>query len=817
MKILTVLTLIIQFIFGSLRFGFVPTMVFDAGGEGPEISHGAIGFLYGLAEENVPDALTVEGLSPKIAAQKVPDGLQHPIGDAAHVAGNLESCDYIVVYLQDAFSTWYYANDDIYEARRNGTYDWRTFLEETYFPMVRKSVEKLKTESYADRVVYCLYNECDNGVWFGTWNGEYAAFDAAGRDAFFEAWALTFAYVRSLAPDALIGGPGYCDYSAEKELDFLTFCKENGCMPDVMIWHELGERSSELLDLHVKEYRDTETKLGVPAMPIAITEYGTMEECGDPAKMFRYLRQMEECGVYGCVAYWRLADNLCDTSADGVSPNACWWLYRWYAGMTGTRMEKQVYDLFHADFGKAVREGRQLRNKYFNGFGAVNPEKTELKALAGGADYTAQVRFTNVDRTAIGKTAHVKVESVSFMGLGGAVYAPTLVKEYDRKITGGTLNVTLEDMDVNSVYLITVTPGDGRFSAYTNDDLPRRTEFETGTLLGRAYTYDSAYASTGETAGLVGGMEAPGDGVEIRFSVPRTGDYVLSLIYGKANDGAGPDARVSALADLTLDGETTTVRLPNTIRSEYTSLYPFRVRLTKGEHTLRMAHNTGTFVLDSLVTSPVPGNTIYTQPAGAPGAYYAFAPENGWYRTDAAAPFTVNGSLCNKNTVYLRQGINKLVLTDPSAELTVASAEDFPPAASAAPEDMALSGGAGITDGALTGITSRGGEARFTVNVPASGEYRVTFTYSNNAEGGYHAYNVDLIEQYVTLTVNAQTRRVWCRSTYSHENRSTATCAVFLNAGENELVLTNDGSVRFDGRDTEAPRIYGVRIDPVCR
>ena len=816
MKAITVLILILQFFFGSLKFGFVPTITFDAGTEGPGISHGGAGFLYGLAEENVPDALTVEALAPKIAAQKVPDGLQHPIGDVSHVAGNLESCDYIVVYLQDAFSTWYYANDDINEARRAGTYDWRTFLTEVYFPTVRESVEKLRAESYADRVVYCLYNECDNGVWFGTWNGEYAAFDDAGRDAFFEAWALTFDYVRALAPDALIGGPGYYEYNARKEYDFLSYCKAHGCLPDVMIWHELGERSSELLDLHVSEYRDTETALGISALPIAVTEYGTMEECGDPAKLLSYLRQMEECGVYGCIAYWRLADNLCDTSADGVSPNACWWLYRWYAMMRGTRMDKQVSDLFHADFGKAVREGRALRNKYLNGFGAVNGSKDTLWALVGGADYTAQVRFIHTDKTAVGKTAHVKVESVSFMGLGGAVYAPTLVKEYDVSVSGGKLNVRLENMDPNSVYLISVTAGDGRFAAYTNKNLPVRTEFESGALLGNAYTYDPAYASTGETAGLVGGMEHPGDGVEIGFSVPETGDYTLGLIYGKANDGAGPDGRVSALADLTLDGETRTVLLPNTIRSEYTALYTLDVRLTKGEHTLRMEHNTGTFVLDSLVTQPAAGNEIYVQPTGEAGAYYAFAPQNGWYRVITAGAFTVNGSLCQKNAVYLRQGINRLDLSD-GAPVRIFAAGPFAPTATVTPEAMTLSGGASAENGALTGITSEGGEARFSVNAPESGDYRVTLTYSNNAEGGYHAYNVDLIEQYVTLTVNGQTQRVWCRSTYSHDTRANVTCTVRLAAGENLFTLTNDGLVRFDGRETGAPRIYGVQIDPVCR
>ena len=211
MKIFSALGLLFSFFFASLQYGFQPTVVFDAAAPGVEVSSRASGYLYGLAEENVPDALMAQSLDISSVSQKVIGGLQHPIGDVDHVANNLDACDYIVVYLQDAYSTWYYDNDAIYDARRAGTYDWQTYLEEDYFPKVREKVTALRQTDYADRLVYCLYNECDNGVWFGTWmeDGEYAAFDDAGRDHFFSAWKQTAALVRSIAPEAKLGGPGY--------------------------------------------------------------------------------------------------------------------------------------------------------------------------------------------------------------------------------------------------------------------------------------------------------------------------------------------------------------------------------------------------------------------------------------------------------------------------------------------------------------------------------------------------------------------------------------------------------------------------------
>ena len=127
-------------------------------------------------------------------------------------------------------------------------------------------------------------------------------------------------------------------------------------------------------------------------------------------------------------------------------------------------------------------------------------------------------------------------------------------------------------------------------------------------------------------------------------------------------------------------------------------------------------------------------------------------------------------------------------------------------------EALTLSGGAKVENHAVTGITSNGGEARFTVNAPKAGAYCVTLTYYSNAEGGYHAYNVDLIEQYFTVYAGGSTQRVWCRNTYSDENLAEVTFGVVLPGGKSEIVLSNDGAVRFDGRDTESPRLYSVSV-----
>ncbi len=600
------LLLILSFFFASLQYGFVSTVEIDAAQRLSPVSSRASGYLYGLAEEGVPSDLMAESLDISSVSQKVTDGLQHPTGDIDHVAPALGGADYLVTYLQDCFSTWYYENDRIMEERRAGTWDWQAFLENEYFPQVRASLEKLSAAPYADRVVCCLYNECDNGSWFGETRvnedgGVWGEFNEAGRDAFFEAWRQTYALTREAAPGLMIGGPGYCDYRADKERDFLTFCRDNACLPDVMIWHELSDLSSYEWEDHVTEYRAMEQELGVDPLPVIVTEYGTMQECGNPAKMLPYVCAVERSGVYGNIAFWRLADNLNDNAADDNMPNSCWWLYRLYADMEGDLLGQQKKDLLHGDFEKAVKAGRDMKFRDFSCIASLNDTGDRLTVLCGNCDRTGQIVLKHLDETALGKTVRVTVEEIPFKGLSGAVTKPTVLRDDNARVTGGRLTVKIKDMTEGSVYHVTLSPVTDRHAP--TDERPVRYEAEHGVLLGGAYTYDSAYATTGEIAGMVGGMERPGDGVLLTVNAPRSGEYALDIVYGKHNDGDGPAGRISVMALLSVNGELRELTLPNTIKSEYTDCLTQTVTLKKGKNELRFEHGEGTFVLDSVLVT----------------------------------------------------------------------------------------------------------------------------------------------------------------------------------------------------------------------
>lgn len=815
-KLISLIITVIIF-FESIPLIGVPTLTVDAGDKGDEISNYATGFLYGLAEPGVPGEAMTNSLDISTVSQKVIGGLQHPTGDIDRVADQLKNCDYRVVYLQDSFDTWYYCHKEIMEMRANGTYDWEEFLYERYLPVVEEKVTELSQKDYADDIVYCIYNECDNAIWFGNYIDGNVHYDEAGRNNFYKAWKITYDLVKSIAPDAKIGGPGFCDYETSKMEGFMEYTAENDCVPEIMIYHELAYWSVPDWYAHVDDYRRIEKELGLDDRTIIVTEYGEMEECGNPADMLHYIICMEETNVYGDMAFWRLANNLNDTAADDNSPNSNWWLYRKYAEMDG----------------KTLKTDSKTDDKYnprerLDGIASVSDDGKTVKMIVNGQEKRSAVKIINLDETSLGKRIDVTVECVYYKGLSGIVSEPVLVRQYTASPSFGSLNINLPSADADAVYFVTASASEGDIEPYRNTNLPVRYEFEDGKLLGDAYTYDSAYATTGEIKGMCGGFEKDGDGVKINVTACEKATYRLDIIYGKHNDSGVKSGRDYGVANFTLDGKTTELMLENTIKSEYTTVKTLYVDLYPGIHTIEFSHNEGTFVLDSLLMSKATEDktAAVLDDSDDGKKYLAVAPGDGYYYiglSDGTYDISIDGAKAkaeNGNTVYLRRGLNEITLSSPSSlELTVAEAGS--PCAVIEAKDISTADGAEIlTDKygniCLGGITGGKGKGTFKVNAPEGGDYRVTVLYSNNSEGGYHDYNVDLIERYLTVSVNGgKGRDIFFRNTYSDYTFKTVTFNITLEKGENEITFYNSGEYSFASLTPEAPLIKNVTINSV--
>ncbi len=814
----------------------VPTVTFDASKLTGEVTSGASGYLYRLSENGVPSWNMTESLKVSSVSAKVKNGLQHPIGEVSHVAPQLirnESFDYMIVYLQDVYKTWYYDHENITEQKKNGTYDYKDYLQNTFFPAIKDSIKEMLESEYADKLVFCIFNECDNGVWFGRWDSENEnhLFNTEDFDTFNEAWKMTYDYVKSLAPNTFIGGPGNLNYRHNKMDSFLKFASENNCVPDVMIYHELSDDSIYNWGANVKDLKKIEKKYGISTeTPIIVTEYGRMEDNGNANIMLRYITKIENSKTYANQAFWLLANNLCNTCADYNTPNSAWWVYRWYAALEGQTMDVKVSDFFHCDFENAIKKMHSFRTKNFLGLGALSDSKDKIQMLVTGADYKGKVKLKNLDSTALfNKAVKVTVSQITYQGISGKVYAPEIVKTYTESC-GKKLEFDMGDMNSDTAYKIELEVCEKEEEPYENENLYKRYEFENGVFLGDAYTYDSAYATTGNKNGMAGGFEKEGDGVELSFDVPESAEYEIRLIYGNSNDGSVPDDRTFSSAAFTLDGKEEILSFENTIKSEITNVYFMTKKLSEGSHTVRFAHNTGTFVLDSMLIRIAENTKVYFEKnTERENSFLIVSPNDGYYeiKTKKQTTLSVDGAKAktdqNGNAViYLRRGLNYLDISSDTALLSVKES-------SAKGNSISLDfAEAKLTDGAkikvnetlnieyLSGISSKGGKAQYVINAPEEGTYKLTVLYSNNLENGVHDYNIDLVEGYITIAVNGfKQENLYCRNTYSNDNFTTVTTNIELKKGKNLISFSNDGENKFNGNDTFAPNIAKISIYPV--
>ena len=842
--------------FGIYFVTYTPSLTFDFSNKTGDVTSGASGYLYGLAENGVPSSAMVESVDVSSVSQKVMGGLQHPIGDIDDVEPMLIATDYNVVYLQDVYDTWYYLHDEIMTQRQAGTYDWQKLLDEDYLPKVADMVTQLSQTSYSDKIVYCLYNECDNGVWFGesipdenpdNKYGYWCDYNQVGMDNFNSAWKQTYDLVKSINPDALIGGPGWCDYETDETLYFLEYCVKNNCVPDVMIYHELNDWSIIHWQIHVDDYRSMEEQLQIKQLPIIVTEYGRMFDNGMPGKMIKYVACIENSKVYGNNAYWRLANNLNDVCADDNSPNSNWWLMRWYADMQGQTVAFDFTDNIEALKSKVQKDYNVLEDLGSFGVATIDDNQNKIEIICGGDDADVNVVLDKLDTTAFdGKNVNIVVEETVYTGLYGIVDSPVVLKEYGDTVKDGKLTVKIDDMDEANAYHIVVTIAEGIVPNHENENRPVRYEFENGTLIGDAYTYDSYCPSTFDRKDyhdLVGGMEKEGDGVEIEIKVDNDGLYNLDFVYGNSNDGPvgengkqNPADRTYTRAILTIDDTVQNIDFANTIKSEYTSCHSIQVELTKGVHKIRVEHHQGTYVLDSLVVTNVDSRQIQSAYVLADSdrtndsvkSFLVVAPEDSYYQFACAVgdvAVCIDGANVATNAqgefiAYLRRGLNYVDISTSDDTYLLVNKTQSDASIILEPQDALLDGAVVeqcdyFGEYYINGISCNGGSANYTVNATKAGSYRVTMLYANNDEGGVHDYNVDLVERYVSVNVNgAFSQNVYCRNTYSWDTFKTVTFNVELNQGENVITLYNDGSNKFNNKDTYAPYISTITVNP---
>ncbi len=795
----------------------VPTLTIDFSQQS-DLTGRAAGFLYGLAEDGVPTAEITESIGINTLATKPAGGLQHPIGDVNQVADTFTEAggEYLFIYTQDMYDTWYYQFDSL----------------ELYNERVKKTVTEMENSEYKDKLVYCIYNEMDNGVWFGDhWVEE-------NRYKFYDAWASTYNVVKEINPNARIAGPGHCGYNYDWNEEFLTYCKENNCLPDMFVWHELaGEPNYSIywMEYRFEEFHKTCDELGLDRMPICISEYGLMQTNGIPGESVKWISRLEADDIYGCVAYWRLANNLAETVADDVTPNSNYWVYKFYADMKGKELEVTEWDMFHSNIGNWLKGKYPLFNKGFIGMASFDESENKFYVLAGGSAEDSNIKIKNIDEKYFknGDKVTVKVNYVDFKGLGGAVYTPEECMTEVVKVSGNAIKFTLPCEAESQAYFIEITPYDNEEET-ENENRTVRYEAEDTKFTGNAWVPE--WISYASSKGLVVKGLDKDSTIEFTVDVNKAGMYDIDFVYA---NGAVEAGRITADAQISINGEEQSVKFPSSIKDEYMECVTITANLKKGKNTIHInVLNDAVLTLDFIDISEFDDTNlnVYFAPLQSrnedvnENAYSVIVTESRIYylslENNTDLNVTLNGitsTIESNGRIFLHRGYNKITFNDDTVITEINSYNYFPAYYISPLYDISVYNGATIEDDVNTTSGKRigwiasdtGSYATFNINVKEAGYYNFTIEYSNNEEGGFHDYNVDLIERYITFTVNGENRgNYFFRSTYSWEHYKTKTVVLYLEAGDNEIKLSNDGSYSFNDRVTYAPNIGDIQVNP---
>lgn len=793
---------------GAFMYLKVPSVTVDFSSQS-ELTGRASGFLYGFSEEDIPSSEIAESIGINCLATKTAGGLQHPIGDVRQVSETFLSAggEMLMVYTQDMYDTWYYQLDSLDE----------------YNEKVKTTVTEMENSSYKDSLVYCIYNEMDNGAWLGNfWEEE-------NRYKFYDAWKDTYAVVKAINPDARIAGPGHCGYNYDFIKEFLVYCKENDCLPEVVVWHELSDQSIYWMEHNFAGYYSICDEIGIERLPVCISEYGLMKTNGIPGESVKWISRLEKEDAYGCVAYWRLANNLSDTVADDVTPNSNYWVYNFYAKMKGKELDTEEWDLFHSNIGNYLKGKYPLMNKGFIALASYDKNEEKFYILAGGSETDSRIKIENLDDTfRNGDELTVKISSVDYKGLGGAVNSPVLCEVKNVTVKGNSLKLTLPCQRESQAFFVEITKGSGE--EYKNTNLTSRYEAENA-VFDRELSATDAVAYAVSNGMCVKGITSD---KKISFDVnaPRDGEYIIDAVYSNAN--SDESGRISAYVRFDVNGEKYEVKCPSSVKEDCMECVSFKVFLEKGKNTIEvLPYDHMAIALDFIDITPYDGEKVYFEKLSSrntdkkENAYSVFIPEDGFYRL---SDFSAKGNIiinsvslpCDGNNVFFfSRGYNKAVLPNASF-FTGVEKEDSEVYLEITPGDMKLYGGASDEEDSNTSTGRHIGwissdtqsSAEFAAEIPQSGYYALTFEYANNEEGGYHDYNVDLVERYVTISVNGEKQgNFFFRSTYSFDNYKTKTIMLYLEKGENLINLSNDGSYSFNNKVTYAPDIGKVTLN----
>ncbi|MCF1592753.1 CBM35 domain-containing protein [Streptomyces muensis] len=777
--------------------------------EGP-VMLGANGALYGLSDDGVPSDAALEPLKVTSVSQKPEGGAQHPNGDALTVSKSFfrNGGGEINVMMQDIYAKWPYEDLGI----------------DDYLPKVDKIAKEVAADPNSERFVYIPFNEPDQ-IWYKLGVADQAQYEA-NRDRFFKDWKTVYQRIRAIDPDARIAGPNEAAYHTRLLKDFLAFAKRENVLPQVMTWHELGSGSLRDFQAHYDDYRKLEREAGIAPLKINIDEYANRRDLSVPGQLVQWVSMFERNKVYANMAYWDAAGNLSGHVVRSNIPNGGWWLFRWYAGMTGDTVK--------------VTPAQPNTIDTLQGLASLDTGRRQAQVLLGGAAGDSDVVVRNVPRSVFGRTVTATVAEAAWSGYEGQHATPRVLARTKVKVADdGSVTVPLRGMRKMSAYRIVLTPGGTGTPSPAAVPWSASYEAEAAAVTdGKVYTQGTVENANGYAASGtkdVGSLNQATSKVDFTVTVPTDGTYDLAILYG--NQSGGP-----ATQKLSVDGdETATVTYPSTENWTYRAKKDVTVRLSAGTHVLTLAKGDAEVTLDRIdltaregapsasyeaTLADISGRPSYDYSSSAgvgtgalvlrsgdKAVFDVYAPRDGYFTVVPEATAAVKLALHGETVtaapgrplrLYLVAGNNRVAVTAPHSavrSLEVSGSGSSSGALSYEGRAAVLKGGAELVQSVHASAGSYIGKlgnspdstAEFTVRAPSSGRYLLVVHYAHNdRRDNGHAYNTDIMSRTADITVgSAAPVKATFKNTWSSDDYWTLGVPVDLSKGSNKVTFGN--------------------------
>jgi hypothetical protein len=590
------------------------TLVVNANQPFRPVTHVATGSLYGLASGTVPADSLVEPLHPNTFVQMPAGGHQQPTGDILKVAPEAQRAGAkLVDRLSDYYAGWPYQ------------FSWNTWS-----GFVSSQIQQVKAAGLTNLASWELWNEPD-----GTWQSANGTFESF--------WTTTYRQVRSLDPTTPIQGPSFSDNISDMQ-NFLQNAVNTNTVPDIIAWHEL-ESSSKIAG-DVATVTNLEKNLGISPRPIAIEEYAAPAQVGIPGALIGYIAQFERLGIHDAeLAFWNQSGALGDLlTGQGGNPNGAYWLYNWYAAMTGNMVN-------------TVSPGSGL-----DGAASVPTTQNQVNAIFGGASGSTAITINGLNALS-GFTGSTQVTATlqytPSPGRTVAVSGPTTLSTTTYPITNGSVTVPITNMNNTYGYHLVITPVAANGNTVTVIN-PGSQTGTVGTAISglQIHATDSAssqsltYSATGlpsglsiNSSGLITGTPSAagtsGVTVTARDSTGASGSASFTWTIS-GGGGTGSTCQVSYVKNEWGGGFTANLTVTNTGTSTvngWTLAFTF-----PGDQKVTNAWNAAVTQTGSAVSAT---NVSYNA-AIAPGGNVQFGFQGTWSSNDTnPSSFSLNGTACS--------------------------------------------------------------------------------------------------------------------------------------------------------------------------